>query len=66
MPMTSARLVPLPDGPYEVTGPVTIARQDGEPIGPPAGKVYLCRCAGSANKPSCDCLHALTGWNEDA
>jgi len=37
--MTPARLIPLPDGPYEVTGPLEIARGDGEPIEPPASKI---------------------------
>jgi CDGSH-type Zn-finger protein len=64
--MTPARLIPLPDGPYEVTGPFEIARRDGEPIEPPASKIYLCRCGRSANKPFCDGSHARTGWREEA
>ena len=30
--MSAVRLILLPDGPLEVTGPVEIARQDGDPI----------------------------------
>ena len=63
--MTPARLIPLQDGPYEVTGPLEIARHDGEPIGLPAPKAYLCRCGRSANKPFCDGSHARTGWREE-
>ena len=62
--MTPARLIPLPDGPYDATGPLEIARQDGDPIEPPASKVYLCRCDRSASKPFCDGAHARTGWRE--
>jgi CDGSH-type Zn-finger protein len=64
--MTHARLIPLPDGPYEVTGPLEIAGQDRERIEPPESKVYLCRCGRSANKPFCDGSHARTGWREAA
>jgi CDGSH-type Zn-finger protein len=64
--MTHARLIPLPDGPYEVTGPLEIAGQDRERIEPPASKVYLCRCGRLATKPFCDGPHARTGWREAA
>jgi hypothetical protein len=64
--MTTVRLVLLPDGPYEVTGSIELARSDGQPVQAPADKVYLCRCGHSANKPFCDGSHARTGWTEDA
>lgn len=61
--LAPVRLIPLPDGPYQVTGPLEIRRADGAPI--PAPKtVYLCRCGRSANKPFCDGSHARTGWTE--
>ncbi|RBY76865.1 CDGSH iron-sulfur domain-containing protein [Geodermatophilus sp. TF02-6] len=60
------RLVPLPNGPYEVTGLLEIARPDGDPIGAPASKVHLCRCGRSADKPFCDGSHARTGWTDGA
>jgi CDGSH-type Zn-finger protein len=63
--MTTARLVPLPDGPYELTGPIEIADREGHPVQPPAEKIYLCRCGRSANKPFCDGSHARTGWKEE-
>lgn len=64
--MTPARLIPLPDGPDEVTGALEIVDHDGEPIRAPTPRVYLCRCGRSANKPFCDGSHARTGWKEDA
>jgi CDGSH-type Zn-finger protein len=60
----TARLIPLPDGPYAVTGPLELERPDGEPIQAPP-EIYLCRCGRSANKPFCDGSHARTGWSED-
>ena len=62
--MTPVRLTPLPDGPFDVVGPLVIARQSGERIEPLPAKVYLCRCGRSANKPFCDGAHARTGWRE--
>ncbi len=62
--MTPARLIPLPNGPYEVTGALELVYPDGEAIKPSAAQVYLCRCGRSANKPFCDGSHARTGWTE--
>jgi CDGSH-type Zn-finger protein len=63
--MTPTRLTPLPDGPYEVTGPIELIDRDGCAIEPPATKVYLCRCGRSAGKPFCDGSHARTAWKEE-
>ena len=60
--MTPVRLIPLTDGPYEVTGAFELVDPGGEAIEPPAAQVYLCRCGRSANKPFCDGSHARTGW----
>lgn len=62
---TPVRLSPLPNGPYQITGPLEITRPDGTPIAMPE-TVYLCRCGRSANKPFCDGAHARTGWTEHA
>ena len=62
----STRIVPLPDGPYAVTGPLEIARHDGDATQRPPATVYLCRCGRSANKPFCDGSHARAGWRDDA
>jgi CDGSH-type Zn-finger protein len=64
--MTLVRLVPLPDGPCHVTGPLELVDPDGRPIEPPGEQVYLCRCGRSANKPFCDGTHARIGWTEHA
>jgi CDGSH-type Zn-finger protein len=61
-----ARLVPLPAGPYEVTGTLDLVDRDGRPIEPPVEQIYLCRCGRSANKPFCDGSHTRTGWTEEA
>ena len=63
--MTLARLIPLPDGPYEVIGALDLVDPHGEAIDPPAEQVYLCRCGRSARKPFCDGSHARTGWTEN-
>lgn len=65
-PAAATRLIPLPDGPYEMSGPLEIVRPDGDRIEPPSTPVYLCRCGRSASKPFCDGSHARTGWKEDA
>jgi CDGSH-type Zn-finger protein len=62
--VTLARLIPLPDGPYEVSGPIEISDRDGQPVQPPPEKVSLCRCGRSADKPFCDGSHARVGWTE--
>jgi len=46
------------NGPYIVSGPVTILDPDGRAHEVPAGHtVKLCRCGHSANKPFCDSTH---------
>lgn len=56
-------ITPTPDGPYEVSGEVRIVAPDGTLIRE-AGKVYLCRCGHSRNKPFCDSSHRREGWTE--
>ena len=38
--MTPARLIPLPDGPYELTGPIEIADREGQPVQQRAEKIW--------------------------
>jgi CDGSH-type Zn-finger protein len=46
------------NGPYVVTGPITILDADGNEHHVPAGHtVKLCRCGHSAKKPFCDQTH---------
>lgn len=51
----------LPDGPIELAGPVRITLEDGS-VDERAGRVFLCRCGGSAKKPFCDGSHKRIGF----
>lgn len=64
--MTPTRIQALPNGPYEVTGPLELADGEGRPLQPPAESVYLCRCGHSKNKPFCDGSHARTEWRDSS
>lgn len=51
------------DGPYKVTGPVTILDADGGSFEVEAGRpVALCRCGRSNRKPFCDATHKEAGF----
>lgn len=51
------------DGPYLVTGPVTIVDADGNPYNVGNEEVVaLCRCGGSTTKPFCDRTHSRAGF----
>jgi CDGSH-type Zn-finger protein/nitrite reductase/ring-hydroxylating ferredoxin subunit len=52
---------PVEDGPYWVTGGVTIVRSDGV-VMETRNRVTLCRCGHSKNKPLCDGTHAEIGF----
>ena len=52
---------PVEDGPYWVTGGVTIERSDGIPL-EVRNRVTLCRCGRSKNKPLCDGTHMEIGF----
>ena len=45
------------DGPYKVTGPVTLIDPDGNELELPGGPIVLCRCGLSQAKPFCDAAH---------
>lgn len=57
-------IVPTENGPYEVTGAVSVVAPDGTVIRD-TEKAYLCRCGHSANKPFCDGSHRRVGWTQD-
>ncbi len=50
-----------PSGPVWVDGPVVVRRNDGEILEPPPtkvpGRIKLCGCGLSGNKPFCDGSH---------
>jgi len=54
------------NGPYKITGPVTIVDPQGRVFALPPGEgIVLCRCGQSANKPFCDTSHRRVGFVAD-
>lgn len=51
------------NGPYLVTGPITLTDADGAEYTLADGQaVALCRCGGSSTKPFCDSTHKEIGF----
>jgi CDGSH-type Zn-finger protein len=51
------------NGPYKVTGPVTLIDADGTEYElPPGDGIVLCRCGASQTKPFCDKTHSKLGF----
>ncbi|MFP4623067.1 MAG: CDGSH iron-sulfur domain-containing protein [Gemmatimonadota bacterium] len=51
------------NGPFLVTGPITLTDADGNEYDVAEKKtVALCRCGGSTNKPFCDGTHSRIGF----
>lgn len=51
------------NGPYKVTGPVTLIDADGNEYDVPEGDgMVLCRCGASTTKPFCDKTHSNIGF----
>ena len=51
------------NGPYKVTGPVTLIDADGTEYElPPGDDIVLCRCGASQTKPFCDKTHSKIGF----
>jgi len=52
------------NGPYRVTGPVTLVDAEGNSyeLGEEGKPIALCRCGGSTTKPFCDGTHSKTGF----
>jgi CDGSH-type Zn-finger protein/uncharacterized Fe-S cluster protein YjdI len=53
-------VTPLPNGPLECTGPLTVEGSDGRRAA--SGETWLCRCGNSQNKPYCDGTHKKIGF----
>ena len=52
------------NGPYKVTGPVTIIDAEGNEFEIPEGDgIVLCRCGASTTKPFCDKTHSRIGFD---
>jgi CDGSH iron-sulfur domain-containing protein 3 len=62
--MTAVVVTVRENGPYKITGPVTIVDAEGREFVLPEGSgVVLCRCGHSANKPFCDATHKRVGFS---
>lgn len=56
MENNNIKLNVMDNGPYIINGPITIVHKDGTEE-TKEGKVALCRCGLSKNKPFCDGAH---------
>jgi CDGSH-type Zn-finger protein len=55
-------IVPSPDGPYLVRGPVELRDQLGRRVHLTRTPIALCRCGRSQTRPFCDGTHQLIGF----
>ena len=53
------------NGPYEVSGDVTVLDFEGAAYPADPGAIYLCRCGRSATKPFCDGTHKKVGFQAE-
>ena len=54
------------NGPYLITGDITVIDHEGRAFHCPPGKaIALCRCGHSANKPFCDGTHKRIEFHAD-
>src|ERR1700744_1120526 len=60
--MPDVNITPSEDGPYIVSGPVTLTDVDGRVIEHP-DPMAMCRCGHSSNKPFCDGTHATIDFD---
>ena len=59
------KIVPLRDGSLELRGHMRLCDSAGTPVAD-AGRLLLCRCGQSANKPFCDTSHERVGFESRA
>jgi CDGSH-type Zn-finger protein len=57
------KLIPTENGPYLLSGVTEIVRMSDGKVYRASGKVALCRCGGSKNKPFCDASHKRNGFS---
>ncbi len=60
--MAEVNITPSENGPYFVSGPVTLTDVDGRVI-EHADPMAMCRCGHSSNKPFCDGTHATIDFD---
>jgi CDGSH-type Zn-finger protein len=64
--VSEVRITARENGPYLVTGDVSIVDYEGrEFVRPPGTSVALCRCGHSQRKPFCDGSHKSAGFRSD-
>jgi CDGSH-type Zn-finger protein len=64
--MADVTIVVRHNGPFKVTGPITIVDSEGGEFALPEGSsIVLCRCGHSENKPFCDSSHRRLGFVAD-
>ena len=62
--MSDVTITARENGPYLVTGAVTVVDADGNAYPERQGKaIALCRCGGSTTKPFCDGTHSKIGFD---
>lgn len=60
--MAEVRIKVRENGPYLVTGPVTLTDCDGNVYEVQGENIALCRCGQSSTKPFCDATHKRCGF----
>ena len=62
--MADVKVTARNNGPYLVEGEITLVDADGTAydLSSRGGRVALCRCGGSTNKPFCDGTHSKVGF----
>ena len=61
--MSEAKIVVRDNGPFLVTGPVTVEDASGNQFDLKGKETFaLCRCGASANRPFCDGAHNRCGF----
>jgi len=61
--MADVKITIRDNGPYWVTGPITLEDANGNPVDISGReRVSLCRCGGSTKKPFCDGTHSKIGF----
>jgi CDGSH-type Zn-finger protein len=64
--MSEVTITVRANGPYKVSGPITIVDSEGRRFLLPEGSaIALCRCGRSATKPFCDASHKRVGFVAD-
>lgn len=57
-------VVPAPNGPLYVRGPVSIETRSGQVLAA-EDRIALCRCGASQNQPFCDLSHKRVGFRDN-